>query len=485
MSSVPQQAVSPEYQILCRQVRDILEESNKTTTANTSNSTLDNTTDGVKEVLSEIDLKKGELESENLDTSYDLTTLFDEVGISNSASAQTVSAQTKASDPESKLFLYELCGLFDEAETETDDLFLHELSELFDDPDSPDETQGTKEKNLSDKSDYLHGLSGDSDSDDDLGFGLFDDDKWSNPKHQTTQKHVDSVTHDHCSDDDDDNDFLSSLFNDDFIAAATRLTVAPHANTCPAPTKTDNQRWAISAEHESDKKRRIPNSDCSHIDKTTNIHKTAMAVKTDSKPVVKRSDSEIDWCVICMDNFTDPKILDKCSHKFCQECINDYFKVRPQCPVCFVVYGVITGNQPKTGKMDHHIDHRLKLPGYEKYKTIVLYYNFPDGIQTEEHPYPGQEYYGTSRTAYLPNNDEGQKVHRLLKEAFKRRLVFTVGRSRTTGCDNQVTWNDIHHKTSPHGGQHGFGYPDPTYLSRVQEELAAFGVTEESIKANT
>lgn len=71
----------------------------------------------------------------------------------------------------------------------------------------------------------------------------------------------------------------------------------------------------------------------------------------------------------------------------------------------------------------------------------------------DNHPNPGKRYEGTSRTAYLPNNAEGQKVLRLLKESFKRKLTFTIGRSRTTGCDNVVTWNDIHHKTCTHGGQ--------------------------------
>ena len=114
----------------------------------------------------------------------------------------------------------------------------------------------------------------------------------------------------------------------------------------------------------------------------------------------------------------------------------------------------------KTYVVNHHqrshpvfsMRNKVKLSLNHLQNLIYLEF-FP--LFQEEHPYPGQEYYGTSRTAYLPNNDEGQKVHRLLKEAFRRRLVFTVGRSRTTGCDNQVTWNDIHHKTNPHGGQHG------------------------------
>ena len=64
-----------------------------------------------------------------------------------------------------------------------------------------------------------------------------------------------------------------------------------------------------------------------------------------------------------------------------------------------------------------------------------------------EHPNPGQRYKGTSRRAFLPNNKEGQTVLKLLKIAFDRRLTFTLGQSRTTGKDNTVTWNDIHHKT--------------------------------------
>lgn len=64
----------------------------------------------------------------------------------------------------------------------------------------------------------------------------------------------------------------------------------------------------------------------------------------------------------------------------------------------------------------------------------------------------------------------------LLKEAFDRKLIFTVGRSVTTGLDNQVVWNGIHHKTSVSGGAANFAYPDPTYLTRVKEELACKGI---------
>ena len=72
-------------------------------------------------------------------------------------------------------------------------------------------------------------------------------------------------------------------------------------------------------------------------------------------------------------------------------------------------------------------------------------------LMQDTHPRPGVPFYGARRTAYLPNNDDGQEVCRLLQRAFDARLVFTVGRSITTGLDNTVVWNDIHHKTRPTG----------------------------------
>ena len=43
--------------------------------------------------------------------------------------------------------------------------------------------------------------------------------------------------------------------------------------------------------------------------------------------------------------------------------------------------------------------------------------------------------------------------------------------------DNCVTWNEIHHKTEWQNYS-GHGYPDPDYLDRVTDELAAQGVTD-------
>ncbi|XP_073324042.1 uncharacterized protein [Pagrus major] len=187
-----------------------------------------------------------------------------------------------------------------------------------------------------------------------------------------------------------------------------------------------------------------------------------------------RDNEDEDQCAICQDTLKNKKQL-KCKHEFCEECLEESKKhMGPICPVCKDVFGVIEGTQPE-GTMSVY-KRSSSLPGFKDCGTIVIDYYFPSGKQTERHPNPGQHYQGTSRTAYLPDNKEGKEVLRLLEKAFDQKLIFTVGTSTTTGRDNQVTWNDIHHKTSMTGGPQSFGYPDPDYLRRVRDELKAKGI---------
>ncbi|KAK2845503.1 hypothetical protein Q7C36_010357 [Tachysurus vachellii] len=181
-------------------------------------------------------------------------------------------------------------------------------------------------------------------------------------------------------------------------------------------------------------------------------------------------------CSICLEDMVQSqmKTLEKCKHSFCTDCLKRAFKIKPVCPTCGVIYGALKGTQPE-GKMKVTYD-QFSLPGYEKYGTITIHYVIPDGLQGNEHPNPGQPYHGAVRLAYLPDSPEGKKVLQLLKRAFEQRLIFTVGRSSTTGKSNVVTWNDIHHKTSCTGGPTAYGYPDPDYLKRVQEELKVKGI---------
>ncbi len=92
--------------------------------------------------------------------------------------------------------------------------------------------------------------------------------------------------------------------------------------------------------------------------------------------------AEEETCAVCMCPPENPKVLDKCKHKFCTPCIDQCFaKINPQCPVCGEVYGDMTGNMPP-GSMTTFVDSGTHLPGYMGYGTIIITYSFANGTQT-------------------------------------------------------------------------------------------------------
>eukprot|EP00826_Nyctotherus_ovalis_P058180 TRINITY_DN7981_c0_g1_i9.p1 TRINITY_DN7981_c0_g1~~TRINITY_DN7981_c0_g1_i9.p1 ORF type:complete len:359 (+),score=75.32 TRINITY_DN7981_c0_g1_i9:182-1258(+) len=164
-------------------------------------------------------------------------------------------------------------------------------------------------------------------------------------------------------------------------------------------------------------------------------------------------------------------MLSKCErHFFHKDCIEAMVKnsTSLKCPLCGVIYGIVLGDMPP-GHMNCKRIH-ASCKGYEMCGSVQIDYSFRPGVIN------GMRYEGTHRTAYLPDNAEGNKVLRLLEIAFDRRLLFTVGTSITTGAQHTIVWNGVHHKTALSGGAAMHGYPDPTYLQRVKEELAAKGV---------
>ncbi|XP_026981899.1 probable E3 ubiquitin-protein ligase DTX2 isoform X4 [Sagmatias obliquidens] len=231
--------------------------------------------------------------------------------------------------------------------------------------------------------------------------------------------------------------------------------------------------------------------------------------KPEPEQVIKNYTEELktaldEDCIICMEKLsmasgysdaTDSKTfgpvavgrLAKCSHAFHLLCLlamycNGNKDGSLQCPSCKTIYGEKTGTQPR-GKMEV-FTFQVSLPGHEDCGTILIVYNIPHGIQGPEHPNPGKPFTarGFPRQCYLPDNAQGRKVLELLKVAWKRRLIFTVGTSSTTGETDTVVWNEIHHKTEMDRNVTGHGYPDPNYLQNVLAELAAQGVTEDCLQ---
>lgn len=213
----------------------------------------------------------------------------------------------------------------------------------------------------------------------------------------------------------------------------------------------------------------------------------AMEETTSFSSAASVGDEEVN-CSVCMCELEDPtetvKELEKCGHRFHTSCIEETFqRMQKKCPICGTWYGVPKGNQPSGSMKVEKLPG--SIPGYPADSGIIqIHYSLRGGTQGPEHPRPGLSFSGTSRTAYLPDTDEGRLVLDLLRLAWEYKLIFTVGDSHTSGAQNTTVWNCIHHKTSIHGGPQSYGYPDPTYLHRVEMEMAAQGVTRDLLQGN-
>ncbi|NXQ69828.1 DTX3L ligase, partial [Quiscalus mexicanus] len=197
-------------------------------------------------------------------------------------------------------------------------------------------------------------------------------------------------------------------------------------------------------------------------------------LSSEGQTQAKTEEKEDDECPICRDKIENKEILEKCKHAFCKTCLDTAMAYKQACPVCNTVCGVLIGDQPEGTMSTRTIS--SSLPGYPNCGTIQIDYDMNGGIQTSSHPNPGQHYGPAHRRAYLPDNEEGREILQLLRRAFQQKLIFTVGQSHTTGAQNVITWNDIHHKTAMVGGPTQFGYPDSSYLQRVRSELKAKGI---------
>lgn len=188
----------------------------------------------------------------------------------------------------------------------------------------------------------------------------------------------------------------------------------------------------------------------------------------DKNSIQKKED-----CPICCSEFdsydrspSSWQVL-QCTHKLCVKCYKTMLTTRStmsgvehtfiKCPFCQGISGTEIGTCP-----DMHMNVSIQsnsCESYESTSTLCIHYMSSS----------------FKRTAYLPNNADGNEILGLLRIAFDRRLCFSVGTSATTGRENVIVWN-IHHKTSQSGGVSHYGYPDPGYIDRVKWELKSFGI---------
>ncbi|KAJ6635552.1 E3 ubiquitin-protein ligase DTX3L [Pseudolycoriella hygida] len=180
-------------------------------------------------------------------------------------------------------------------------------------------------------------------------------------------------------------------------------------------------------------------------------------------------------CPICSDEYSRSVAVNwkalECNHILCAKCFKQIETTRTtmsglthtfsKCPFCMLVSGTEVGTCPD-GKMTTTLV-QTPCQGYDEFDSIRIEYD----VQSKTHQ--------LKRTAFLPNNDEGNELLKLLKIAWDRRITFTVGTSATNGQENVLVWN-IHHKTAQIGGVESHGFPDETYMKRCKSELSEFGI---------
>lgn len=205
----------------------------------------------------------------------------------------------------------------------------------------------------------------------------------------------------------------------------------------------------------------------------------------------KCAEQHEDDCAICLDALWDGSntmrvvALKSCQHLFHHQCIREALAkgCGGKCPLCSKPIDEHECGTAKTslGKCPSGTMKIVNMPGmscrgYEEVDLLKIDYSIPSGTQKRYHPSQGLHFSGASRTAYIPNNTAGRNLLNRIQYAFMHGLCFMVGTSLTSHQANTVTWASIHHKTSYYGGTYGF--PDPTYFQRANDELNALGVPD-------
>lgn len=262
-----------------------------------------------------------------------------------------------------------------------------------------------------------------------------------------------------------------------------------HSSSQPQnPASTQN----LAASQPIPSQTQPPSSQASSAQQPGHLSNTLKSILKSSCTPYKCPPSKLsDICPVCQNSMSDSsdyttdtsltglqheKITLSCNHHIHTQCLYAMVSAATDkssfaCPHCQQSFGLRTGNQPTNGRMSVKVDNSISLAGFENMGTIIVTYSFSSGVQ-DGVSYTAQ---GFPRISYFPDTDQGNQVVDLIKEAFKRRLIFTIGTSSTTGQNSCVVWNDIHHKTSRARGD-AHGYPDPGYLDRVTDELKCKGV---------
>jgi hypothetical protein len=145
----------------------------------------------------------------------------------------------------------------------------------------------------------------------------------------------------------------------------------------------------------------------------------------------------------------------------------------PMCPLCHRMVQNSQGHS-LSGKMTIETS-PVKCSGFESCaRSILITYSMPaSSIQKSYHENPRQCYLGTTWTTYLPDNEDGRKLLKRLKNAWIQGLMFTSWTTRQPNC---VTFTSIHHRTSRSVALMASQIPDSRFF--VSCKLDSLGVSK-------
>ena len=179
------------------------------------------------------------------------------------------------------------------------------------------------------------------------------------------------------------------------------------------------------------------------------------------------SDDDCEICLENMNNGIEVSKITRCVHKFHTKCIRDACKTSQHCPICRICRPNMEGSCPP-GQMVWEVSDELK-------SRLACHEHDEQRYSRWQAPEPRRVLQRDTVESLLAGQRARQPRSDLFKQTWKIKRTFMIGRSLALNCDNSITWNDIHHKTSIKPNDE-FGYPDATYLKRVVEDIKAMGV---------
>ncbi|XP_052814918.1 uncharacterized protein LOC128241851 [Mya arenaria] len=120
-----------------------------------------------------------------------------------------------------------------------------------------------------------------------------------------------------------------------------------------------------------------------------------------------------------------------------------------------------------TGSLKVEVSQEQRFP-------IGISFTFMDGLQTRYQPFPGQPYKGSTFEGRLKNDSEGVTVCGMLKTAFKRGQMFTIGKDGSVGLDG-ISMFDSPLLAKVSRSRY------VKYIEKVKAEMKAKGITEANI----